>query len=436
MSRMQPFQRTLFSTDRDEECHNARMAEELRHQQALHDAAPSFEDGSWLPGGTWVDFGLNDKPYTEEENKALGPIVHSRIECNNCHKSPIIGVRYKCKTCLNFDLCGQCVSSLSGVQHNVDHPTHSMLKLYRSQFVYRLPDEGDTTDTKAEKEATTATENTLPTLVASASGGGAVAIASSKVQTESGWAAASATLVTPESTAVVSTTNASASVPDMDKKQTNCAYCGTTRTDLMHAHAECIRFLVIDATTVVFQTRQYFLNTKRFMRVVADGATPHIVWLSSKEGQLVMCNACDMEKDTCFTLSSTAAPTGTATLLPPWRTSTHFFRCFPDPPTIVIGSPANPIAIEPSTTNAMSQKSADGCQPRGSSSKRLLVDGINSLFQLAVHNAEDLAIAFDAVHTRAKQLGVYSLVCPAPACTHKTWLRDVKCSNCVVPLGV
>lgn len=48
--------------------------------------------------------------------------VHERITCDNCEKSPIIGVRYKCAECPNFDLCADCEDA--GV-----HSHHTFLKV-------------------------------------------------------------------------------------------------------------------------------------------------------------------------------------------------------------------------------------------------------------------------------------------------------------------
>jgi len=33
---------------------------------------------------------------------------HERVECDGCGQAPIIGVRYKCSVCKNFDYCSMC----------------------------------------------------------------------------------------------------------------------------------------------------------------------------------------------------------------------------------------------------------------------------------------------------------------------------------------
>jgi len=36
------------------------------------------------------------------------PNVHVGVTCDGCNKSPIVGVRYKCANCANYDLCAEC----------------------------------------------------------------------------------------------------------------------------------------------------------------------------------------------------------------------------------------------------------------------------------------------------------------------------------------
>ena len=50
----------------------------------------------------------------EEEEKA----IHNGWSCNACGMSPIVGFRYKCEGCLDFDFCEECKPS---VDHDPDH---------------------------------------------------------------------------------------------------------------------------------------------------------------------------------------------------------------------------------------------------------------------------------------------------------------------------
>jgi len=45
--------------------------------------------------------------------------VHTGVTCDGCNKSPIVGVRYKCANCPNFDLCEECEAK--GTLHVATH---------------------------------------------------------------------------------------------------------------------------------------------------------------------------------------------------------------------------------------------------------------------------------------------------------------------------
>ncbi len=51
--------------------------------------------------------------------------VHSTVQCDGCGMCPLIGARYKCTVCNNFDLCTACEASGT---HPLDHP---LLKIQR-----------------------------------------------------------------------------------------------------------------------------------------------------------------------------------------------------------------------------------------------------------------------------------------------------------------
>lgn len=39
------------------------------------------------------------------------PTVHAGVSCDECPMNPLVGPRFKCKTCANFDLCERCFYS-------------------------------------------------------------------------------------------------------------------------------------------------------------------------------------------------------------------------------------------------------------------------------------------------------------------------------------
>jgi len=46
-------------------------------------------------------------------------MVHSNVTCDNCSRYPIVGARYKCTVCINYDLCSNCEALGT---HDITHP--------------------------------------------------------------------------------------------------------------------------------------------------------------------------------------------------------------------------------------------------------------------------------------------------------------------------
>jgi len=65
--------------------------------------------------------GLTSSP-VELTLKKRDPVsnVHTNIRCDVCNISPIVGVRYQCTVCSDFDLCASCESKPAS--HPIDHP--------------------------------------------------------------------------------------------------------------------------------------------------------------------------------------------------------------------------------------------------------------------------------------------------------------------------
>ena len=51
--------------------------------------------------------------------------VHTNIKCQNCNKNPIVGFRYKCSVCKNYNLCEECEEKNEESQ---EHP-HDFIKI-------------------------------------------------------------------------------------------------------------------------------------------------------------------------------------------------------------------------------------------------------------------------------------------------------------------
>ena len=71
--------------------------------------------------GSSIEF---DMFLTHVEDAAASAVpVHDSIRCDGCNTMPIRGVRYHCKVCPDFDLCGECEAK------GLHAPEHVMLKM-------------------------------------------------------------------------------------------------------------------------------------------------------------------------------------------------------------------------------------------------------------------------------------------------------------------
>ena len=58
----------------------------------------------------------------------LNRCIHYSIQCDGCNMMPLRGKRYKCRTCLDYDLCESCEKQ--GI-----HPQHDMFQMLRTYEV-------------------------------------------------------------------------------------------------------------------------------------------------------------------------------------------------------------------------------------------------------------------------------------------------------------
>jgi hypothetical protein len=73
-------------------------------------------------------FEHTNNDYNKREN------VHMGVKCNRCGFSPIIGWRFKCSICENYNLCEDCEES-SGYKHG-----HPLIKIYNSKMQKQFDD--------------------------------------------------------------------------------------------------------------------------------------------------------------------------------------------------------------------------------------------------------------------------------------------------------
>ena len=69
---------------------------------------------------------IYEKP--KEKENVSNKIIHFGVKCDGCGKFPIVGCRYKCAVCHNFDYCEDCENKYSE-QHN-----HPFLKIYEPKM--------------------------------------------------------------------------------------------------------------------------------------------------------------------------------------------------------------------------------------------------------------------------------------------------------------
>jgi hypothetical protein len=63
----------------------------------------------------------NNQPEPKAQQPSDGKVIHQRFYCDGCDVTPIVGVRYKCSVCPDFDFCEAC-------EVTKEHP-HPFLKI-------------------------------------------------------------------------------------------------------------------------------------------------------------------------------------------------------------------------------------------------------------------------------------------------------------------
>lgn len=78
-----------------------------------------------------------------------GEAVHLQVYCDGCKQNPLIGQRYKCRQCYNFDLCSACNAMPAGTYHAAEHTSKCIDQ----------DDDSDDSDTEPELLAERARNN-------------------------------------------------------------------------------------------------------------------------------------------------------------------------------------------------------------------------------------------------------------------------------------
>ena len=75
---------------------------------------------------------------SEETEKPDSSYVHKGIKCDGCGKEPIVGFRFKCLKCQDFDLCKPCFAASN---HRQDFPGHIFKALVKAPEPDPEPDQ-------------------------------------------------------------------------------------------------------------------------------------------------------------------------------------------------------------------------------------------------------------------------------------------------------
>lgn len=63
---------------------------------------------------------------------------HTNVSCDSCNVSPIIGVRYKCSTCPDHDLCSACMDEYDRARIPLDS-SHIFYRIYAPVEIRTIP---------------------------------------------------------------------------------------------------------------------------------------------------------------------------------------------------------------------------------------------------------------------------------------------------------
>jgi hypothetical protein len=100
-------------------CHNKKKIEKNVHIRVKCDGCKKFPIiGNRFKCGKCKNFDYCDKCFAEKEKEHGHPFVkietndqknvHHGVKCDGCEIAPILGIRYKCKECKKIDFCEKC----------------------------------------------------------------------------------------------------------------------------------------------------------------------------------------------------------------------------------------------------------------------------------------------------------------------------------------
>lgn len=75
-------------------------------------------------------------------------VVHYRVNCDGCGQKGIVGIRYKCAICPDFDFCERCEAT---IEH--DHPFLKIRNLRQTpkQIMVAIEDENESIEINGQR---------------------------------------------------------------------------------------------------------------------------------------------------------------------------------------------------------------------------------------------------------------------------------------------
>jgi len=74
----------------------------------------------------------SDEVTLKKFKERFATIEHTNVTCDGCEKTPIIGIRFKCDTCCDYDLCLECMEKQ--VVTNEHDTKHSLIVIGKDRF--------------------------------------------------------------------------------------------------------------------------------------------------------------------------------------------------------------------------------------------------------------------------------------------------------------
>jgi len=79
---------------------------------------------------------LKEKANEDARKGFVKKVVHYGISCNGCGSMPIVGVRYKCTVCPNFDFCENCEGTRPHIHNFIKMRERDLLDMFRPNSAY------------------------------------------------------------------------------------------------------------------------------------------------------------------------------------------------------------------------------------------------------------------------------------------------------------